>query len=109
MNKKKILFIVILIIIILVSYTSIGTLIIKNKMNNYLQVNGYSTNEIKSIEVKHSFLNILLSYNEWNIAVKYNDEPESIYFYTYKNKEIITNGISGSKDKDNLKHADDYK
>ena len=109
--KKKIVFIVLTVIIIgLISYVLIGGAIIKNKMNDYLIDKGYLTNEIENIKVSHSFINVLLSYNEWNITVKYADEPEVLYFYTYKNKEIVTNGIGGAgAEKDNLKHDTDYR
>ena len=85
-------------------YVGIGKNTIKNKMRDYLKQNNYSETDIQSIEVKHSFVNILLSYNEWTIDVVYEDEPTSVYSYTLKDGTIVESGVSGTTDKENLKH-----
>ena len=73
-------------------------------MWEYLEEKGYMHTEIQSIDVNHSFLNIILSYNEWSIAVVYTDEPTSIYYYHIKNGSIVEDGVSGTTDKEDLKH-----
>ena len=85
-------------------YVGIGKNAIENKMRDYLKQNNYSGTDIQSIEVKHSFVNILLSYNEWTIDVVYEDEPTSVYSYTLKDGTIVESGVSGTTDKENLKH-----
>ena len=85
-------------------YVGIGKNTIENKMRDYLKQNNYSETDIQSIEVKHSFVNILLSYNEWTIDVVYEDEPTSVYSYTLKDGTIVESGVSGTTDKENLKH-----
>ena len=85
-------------------YVGIGKNTIENKMRDYLKQNNYSETDIQSIEVKHSFVNILLSYNEWTIDVIYEDEPTSVYSYTLKDGTIVESGVSGTTDKENLKH-----
>lgn len=64
----------------------------------------YTKTDIHSVTVKHSFTNLILSYNEWTIDVIYADEPASVYKYTLKNNEIIKTGVSGTNNKENLKH-----
>ena len=106
--KKKLMtgICIFLAIIILGSflYVGIGKNTIENKMRDYLKQNSYSETDIQSIEVKHSFVNILLSYNEWTIDVVYEDEPTSVYRYTLKDGTIVESGVSGTTDKENLKH-----
>ncbi len=87
-------------------YVFAGT---KNKEKlilEYLEDKGYTIEEIQSIDVKHSFLNAILSYNEWTIHIQYADEPEAIYIYTVKSGQIKEAGVSGSVDKEDLKHKE---
>lgn len=113
MMKKKTLLVVILaitltIILAIFSYVSIGEININRKMQDYLTNRGYKESVVKSIEVKHSFLNVALSYNEWVIWVRYNDEPKAIYFYTYKKGTISPTGVSGVPEGKIYKHGDPY-
>ena len=85
-------------------YVGIGKNIIKSKMWDYLKQENYSETNIKSMEVKHSFANILLSYDEWFIDVVYVDEPTSVYIYTLKDGNIVESGVSGTTGKEDLKH-----
>lgn len=73
-------------------------------MWDYLEQENYSETDIQSLEVKHSFMNILLSYNEWTIEVVYEDEPTSVYKYTLRDGSIVESGVSGTTDKEDLKH-----
>lgn len=85
-------------------YVDIGGKIVEKKMWDYLIQANYSEIEIKSIEVKHSFLNVFLSYKEWSVEVVYDDEPTSIYIYTIKDGKIVESGVSGATKKEDLKH-----
>ena len=70
---------------------------------------GYSESEIRSIKVQHSFLNVILRYQEWNIMVEIEDEPTVFYHYGFgKNAEVSQGGVSGSgdKEKEELKHLE---
>jgi hypothetical protein len=87
-------------------YISIGTKNTEKLMWAYLEEKGYAAAEIQNIDVKHSFLNIILSYNEWTIQVQYADEPDATYIYTVKNGQIKDSGITGSVDKEDLKHKE---
>lgn len=107
MKKRMLIIIGVIIMAVVLSaflYVSIGRRNIESKMWDYLNNNDYEETEIASIEVKHSFVNILLSYNEWTIDVVFEDEPTSIYKYTLKDGVIVESGVSGTTDKENLKH-----
>ncbi len=105
-NKNVVVAVCIVVFISLLCFTYVfaGKRNVENLMWEYLDVKGYTHSEIQSMDVSHSFLNILLSYNEWSIAVVYTDEPTSVYYYTVKDGSIAKSGVSGSTDKENLKH-----
>lgn len=106
MKKKniKILTVMFIIIIIIVAYKVIGGNSIKNKTYNYLESKGYVEDDIYEIEIKHSFLNKLLSYNEWRVFVEFKSEPGIIFAFTYRNKEIVRQGVTSTPllDKDEI-------
>ena len=108
MKKKKICIAcsILLVAIILCSilYVGIGSNHVENKMWEYLEEENYSETDIYSIKVKHSFTNIVLSYNEWIIEVVYEDELTSTYKYTIKDGKIVESGVSGTTSKEDLKH-----
>lgn len=96
--------IMIVLILTCAIYVFAGTKNAEKLIWEYLSDKGYSQIEIQSADVNHSFLNIILSYNEWNIAVVYSDEPTSTYYYYIKNDSIVEGGVSGTTDKEDLKH-----
>jgi hypothetical protein len=86
-------------------YMRAGTRNAESMMWEYLEAKGYTTGQIAEVDVHHSFLNIALSYNEWMIKVRYVDEPGAVYGYTIRDGQIKDAGVSGSVDKEDLKHA----
>ena len=59
-----------------------------------LENRGYTSQDIEKIEIKHSYLNRLLSYNEWRISVEFEQEPEVLFWFTYRNDAIVFQGVS---------------
>lgn len=104
--KKNIILIIVVctVFIVMIGYVVIGSNYIEKKAWNYLESKGYSTQEIQSVEVTHSYLNAILSYDEWKIKVVYTDEPTSVYSYRIVDGVIIEGGVSGTTDKEDLKH-----
>ncbi len=104
--KKKLSILVCLGLIIIgsVLYVSIKKKDIEQKMWHYLAQENYSEEDIHSLKIRHSFMNIILSYNEWTVEVVYKDELTSQYIYTIKNDEIVESGVSGTTNKEDLKH-----
>ena len=88
--------VLLLTIISTVGYVIIGRAKIHDKAQEYLRHKGYTQTENMNIDVKHSFLNIILSYDEWVIHVKFTDEQDTIYYFTYKDNAIIPRGFSGA-------------
>jgi hypothetical protein len=107
MRRKSLIVAVSIIIFIFIScfiYVFAGTKKSERLMWEFLEEKGYKRDEIKNLDVKHSFLNIILSYNEWSVHVRYADEPDVIYSYPVKNGQIKEPGISGKVEKEELKH-----
>lgn len=85
-------------------YVIIGSSNVEKKAWDYLESKGYQEEKIQSLEVTHSFLNVILSYDEWKIKVVYADEPTSTYSYRIVDGKIVEGGVSGTIDKEDLKH-----
>ncbi len=99
--KKSTLILSIITILVLALYV-ISTQYIKTNTKKFhslteihLIERGYSKEDINSIEVSHSYLARILSYEEWNISVAFKDEPEAIYYYSYRNNKVEQSGVSG--------------
>lgn len=71
-----------------VIYVFVGSEKAENLMWKYLNEQGYTQAEIKSINVRHSFLNLIFSYDEWMIGVVYTNEPLAEYNYSINNGSI---------------------
>lgn len=111
MKKRSLIIVLTVLIIVSVTivlsaliYVGVGSNNVKDKMWDYLKENNYEETDIQSIKVKHSFINIILSYDEWIIDVVYADEPTSVYYYTLKDGNIVESGVTGTTDKEDLKH-----
>lgn len=87
-------------------YVIAGSRNVEKMMEEHLQGRGDQLEEIKSIEVYHSFLGPLFSHDRWTIRVRHVDEPGSFYFYTVKDGKIKFAGVSGTVDKEELKHGE---
>ena len=92
--KKKTVFIVcgallVAVILCVCLYVGIRSNQMKNEMWDYLKANNYAETEIKSVDVKHSFMNALLSYNEWTVDVVFEDEPTSAVHSLYDKRAFI--------------------
>ncbi len=98
--KKKYIILIIIILIIIVGiffYKIIAGNNIKNKTYDFLEEKGYTRKDIEDIEIKHSFINKILSYNEWRIFVEFEREEDIIFAFTYRNKKIVKQGIKSDE------------
>ena len=68
---------------------------------------GYDQNEIKSVEVEHTLMSLILSYDPWIIIVVFEDEPNAIYYYHYEDGVISQSGLSGSTPDELYLHIED--
>lgn len=69
-----------------------------------LEYRGYTPQDVSEIKIKHSYLNRILSYNEWRISVEFEEEPDVFFWFTYRDKKIIFQGVSSEPmlDKDSV-------
>ncbi len=67
---------------------------IENKTYSHLESVGYAQEDIEDIEIKHSFVNKVLGYNEWRIFVEFEKEPDIIFAFTYRDDQIMRQGIT---------------
>lgn len=59
-----------------------------------LEYRGYTAQDVKEVTVKHSYLNRILSYNEWRISVEFEKEPDVFFWFTYQEDQIVFQGVS---------------
>lgn len=90
----KILYIIIWIIVIVCGYCMVKWHIIQNEAYSYLEKHWYTEDDIIQVDLKHSFVNKLLWYDEWRILVEFKEKPNVYYRLTYRNHEIINSWIS---------------
>lgn len=97
--KRKIVFtktIVALIVIIVALCLNVFVQqkFIKTYTYTELEYRGYTAQDISEIKIKHSYLNRILSYNEWRISVEFEKEPNILFWFTYRDNKIIFQGVS---------------
>ena len=59
-----------------------------------LEYRGYTAQDVREIKINHSYLNRILSYNEWRISVEFEKEPNILFWFTYRDNKIIFQGVS---------------
>ena len=67
---------------------------IKTYTYTELENRGYTAQDVHEIQIKHSYLNRILSYNEWRISVEFEKEPEILFWFTYRDNKIVFQGVS---------------
>ena len=105
MNFKK-LFVIIFIILILA--LSLNVVVQQKFIRTYtyteLEYRGYISQDIHEIEIKHSYLNRLLSYNEWRVSVEFKEVPDVLFWFTYRDNKIVFQGVSS----DMIQNKEEY-
>ena len=95
MNRKKILVaILIFITVALCLNVFVQQKFIKTYTYTELEYRGYTAQDISEIKIKHSYLNRILSYNEWRISVEFVEEPKVLFWFTYRDDKIVFQGVS---------------
>ena len=67
---------------------------IKTYTYTELEYRGYTAQDVCEVKIKHSYLNRILSYNEWRISVEFVEEPNVLFWFTYRDDKIIFQGVS---------------
>ncbi len=97
-NKNLIISLGIIAVFVLaiVSYKVVAGNSIAEKTYSYLETVGYTQTDMEDIEIKHSFINKVLGYNEWRIFIEFKKEPDIIFAFTYRENQIIRQGIKSN-------------
>lgn len=98
MKRKRILIITIIALTVFVIMLSLNVLIQQNAIKTYtyieLEDRGYVAQDVRGINIKHSYINRILSYNEWRISVEFENKPDILFWFTYRDDKIIFQGVS---------------
>lgn len=95
MNRKKMIIgALILIVAALCLNVFVQQKFIKTYTYTELEYRGYSAQDVSEIKIMHSYLNRILSYNEWRISVEFVEEPNILFWFTYRDDKIIFQGVS---------------
>ncbi len=97
-KKKKALIIGLVVLLIIVFVFSLNVFVMQKfiKTNTYteLEYRGYATQDVSEVKIKHSYLNRILSYDEWIISVEFKKEPGVLFQFTYRDDKIIFQGVT---------------
>lgn len=89
-----IIIIFVVIIVVLCLNVWVQQKFIKTYTYTELEYRGYTTQDISEVKIKHSYMNQILSYNEWRISVEFKNQPDILFWFTYRDNEIIFQGVS---------------
>ncbi len=94
--KRKRVFItaVIVIVVALCLNVFIQHKFIRTYTYTELENRGYTAQDVEEIEIKHSYLNRILGYNEWRISVEFEKVPDILFWFTYRDDKIVFQGVS---------------
>ena len=90
----KTIMVLIVITVVLCLNVFVQQKFIKTYTYTELEYRGYTAQDISEIKIKHSYLNRILSYNEWRISVEFEKEPNILFWFTYRDNKIIFQGVS---------------
>ena len=98
MKSKKLFVIIIKISIVFIALLYLNLFIQQKFIKTYtyteLEHRGYTAQDVSEIKIKHSYLNRILSYNEWRISVEFEKEPDILFWFTYRDNKIVFQGVS---------------
>ena len=97
-KKKKAFIIGVVVLVVIIFALNLNVFVVKKFIKTYtyaeLENRGYTAQDVSEIIIKHSYLNRILSYNEWIISVEFKKEPDVLFRFTYRNDKIIFEGVS---------------
>lgn len=98
MRKKKALIISAAVLVVIVFALSLNVFVMRKFIKTYtftqLEYRGYTAWDVSELNIKHSYLNRMLSYDEWIISVEFKEEPDILFQFTYRDDKIIFQGVS---------------
>ena len=99
MKRKKLLTTAVTVLCIIMALLCLNVFVQQKFIRTYtyteLAYRGYTAEDVHEITIHHSYLNRLLSYNEWRISVEFETEPNVLFWFTYRDHRIVFQGVSG--------------
>ena len=98
MKRKKVFKIIIIILLFFIVVLGLNVFIQQKFIKTYtyteLENRGYVSQDVSEIKINHSYINRMLSYNEWRISVEFEQKPDILFWFTYRDNKIIFQGVS---------------
>ena len=98
MKRNKIFKIITIILIAVIFVLYFNVFVQQRFIRTYtyteLEYRGYTVQDISEIKIIHSYLNRILSYNEWRISVEFEKVPDILFWFTYRDNKVIFQGVS---------------
>ena len=98
MKKKKVFTTIIIVSLLFTVVLCLNFFVQQKFIKTYtyteLENRGYTAQDVSEIKIKHSYLNRILSYNEWRISVEFEKEPDVLFWFTYREDKIVFQGVS---------------
>ncbi len=98
MKRKKVLIATIIALVVFAVALCLNVFVQQKFIKTYtyteLEYRGYTAQDVDEIKINHSYLNRLLSYNEWRISVEFVKVPDVLFWFTYRDDKIIFQGVS---------------
>jgi len=98
LKRKKILITTIIALTMFVVVLFLNVFVQQKFIKTYtyteLEYRGYAAQDVSVIKIKHSYINRLLSYNEWRISVEFEKRPDVLFWFTYRDGKIVFQGVS---------------
>lgn len=94
--KRKKLFIAAIVLLVTALFLTVFVqqAFIKTYTYTELEYRGYTAQEVREITIMHSYLNRILGYNEWRISVEFVKVPDILFWFTYRDDQILFQGVS---------------
>ena len=98
MKRKKVMMATIIALVVFAVALCLNVFVQQKFIKTYtyteLEYRGYTAQDVDEVKINHSYLNRLLSYNEWRISVEFVKVPDVLFWFTYRDDKIIFQGVS---------------
>ena len=98
MKRKKLFFVTMIVLLMFIGALCLNVFVQQKFIKTYtyteIEYRGYTAQDVREIRIDHSYLNRILGYNEWRISVEFEKEPDILFWFTYRDKKIVFQGVS---------------
>ena len=98
MKQKKLVIITVIVLVVCIGALCLNVFVQRQFIKTYtyteLEYRGYAAQDVREITIMHSYLNRILSFNEWRISVEFEEEPGILFWFTYRDDKIVFQGVS---------------